>query len=316
MSIYLAYQSSLGYFKRTSALRKPVSVSSLGDCECSLHALMQRESALGSLGCDTAPLQVIVDDRGKVRASDWCSCRLWSHPIPPGSFVSPIRGIYVSTPEFCFLQLASCLSRIELIRLGYEMCATYRLDPREEKGFSECSALTSKERLLDYLDGTGDTLATHKAEEALAWVVNGSASPRETITSMLVSLPTEMGGREVGLPALNWELMMGEGRDAKCRRIDLYWPESRFGLEYDSDEEHSGPDELSRDSVREKEIELQGVRLARVTNAELKTEQGRELLHKTICKGLGRKYVAPSARGRYVRRRLATLLLAPHHTML
>lgn len=315
MSIYLAYHSSLGYFRRPLSLRKPAPVSSLGDCECSLRVLMQREASLKALGCGVPPLHVLVDNREKARASDWCSCHLWSRTVPPGSFVSPIQGIYVSTPEFCFLQLASRMSRIELVRLGYEMCASYRLDPREERGFSEFDALTSKDRLLNYLDGAGDTPVARKAEEALTWVVEGSASPRETTTSMLVSLPTEMGGREVGLPALNWELVTGEGKAKKSRRIDLYWPDNKFGLEYDSDEEHSGASDLSRDSAREKEIELEGVRLARVTNAELKTEEGRELLHKTICQGLGRKYVAPSVRGKYVRRQLAALLLAPHHTM-
>ena len=316
MSIYLAAHSSLAYLERPGALRRAAPVGSIADCECSLHVLMAREAALRTLGCGVAPAHVLIDSRNKSRGSDWLACHLWAHAVPPGSFVSPSGGIYVSTPEFCLLQLAPTLSRIELIRLGYELCATYRLDPSDRRGFRERRALTTKEAILDYLDGAGDLPQARKVEDALTWVAEGSASPRETITSMLVSLPTEMGGRELGVPQLNWEIMPADGGFCPRRYIDLYWPEHKCGLEYDSDLEHSGADNLTHDSIREKEIELQGIRVARVTNAELKTEKGRDLLHRTLCQGLGKPYVSPSARGAYARRALASMLLAPHHTMI
>ena len=66
---------------------------------------------------------------------------------------------------------------------------------------------------------------------------------------------------------------------------------------------------------REKEIELQGIRLARITNGELKSESGRELLRRTLCSRLGRSVQAVSATTEWARRRLAMTLLAPHATM-
>lgn len=313
MGIYLSAYSSLRYLERDDALRDHAPVTTIVESECSLGRLMERSSSLRSLGLGEMPTHVLVDRKGRSVVSDFLCCHVWSHPIPPGSFVSPVRGIHVSTPEFCFLQLASALSRVDLIRLGYELCSTYRLDPACERGFCERRQLTTRERILGFLEGAGDTLQAKKAADALVWVADGSASPRETITSMLVSLPVGMGGREVGVPVLNWEVPKADGPK---RRIDLYWPTHRFGLEYDSDLEHADAQGMASDSIREKEIELEGIRLARVTNAELKTEKGRELLHKTLCRGLGRRYVEPSDRTRFTRNALASMLLTPHYTML
>ena len=35
----------------------------------------------------------------------------------------------MSAPEFCFLQMAGCLSLVQLIQLGFELCGTYAVDP-------------------------------------------------------------------------------------------------------------------------------------------------------------------------------------------
>ena len=316
MSIYLAAQSSLPYLERPGALRRPTPVESISDCESSLHALMRREANLRSLKCGTAPIHVLVDGRNKSHGSDWLSCHVWPHAVPPGSFVSPVRDVYASGPGFCLLQLAPTLSRIELIRLCYELFSTYRLDPSDKRGFKERRPLATKDEVLDYLDGVNDLPQARKVAEALVWAAEGSASPRETVTSMLLSLPTEMGGREVGYLCLNWEVPMGGGETGSRRFIDLCWPDHCFGLEYDSDLEHSGPSDIAHDSIREKEIELRGIRVVRVTNAELKTEKGRDLLYQTVCRGLGRPIITSSERGAYARRALASMLLAPHWTML
>ena len=120
-----------------------------------------------------------------------------------------------------------------------------------------------------------------------------------------------MGGCEFGLPQLNYKVAVGDGEMA-TRRIDLCWEAEGFGLEYDSDLEHTGAAKISADSIREKEIELQGFVLTRVTNAELKSESGRDLLFRTVRKGLGRRNSKPSDAALFKRRQLAAMLLAPH----
>lgn len=316
MAIYLSAYSSLSYLERREAPRTPALVGSLESSECTVRAVMSHEPALRSIGCWTAPLHLLVDNRNKTSSSDWIVCHRWAQTLPPGSFFSPCRDVFVSTPEFCFLQLAGALPRISLIRLGYEMCATYRLDSRSEHGFCDCAPLTTPARLELFLSRSASSRATEKAQDALRWVTARSASPRETALAMLLSLPTEMGGCGAGLPELNYELEVSREGMPEKRRIDLFWSDARFGLEYDSDQEHASPESLAKDSLREKEIELEGIRLARVTNGELRSEQGRELLFRTVCHALGKRRVAPSERTRFARRELAIALLSPHRSML
>lgn len=207
--------------------------------------------------------------------------------------------------------LVRTMGKIDHVRLGYELCSTYRLDPRLERGFAERQPLTSTEQLASFLAAAPDCPEKAAALENLRWIADGSASPRETATAMMASLPTKMGGWGFAKPVLN---AVPEG--VQGRRVDLFWPDRRFGVEYDSDEEHVGADALARDSRREKEIELQGVRLARFTNGEMKSEEGRMILQRTLSKGLGKRWRSPSLLTKFLQRRLAMTLLAPHATML
>ena len=76
-------------------------------------------------GC-TLPLRTLVgsvDVRTRTPAvlSSFCSV------LPERSFVDAGEGFLMSTPEFCFLQMANRLSLARLIMLGYELCGTYVL---------------------------------------------------------------------------------------------------------------------------------------------------------------------------------------------
>ena len=129
---------------------------------------------------------------------------------------------------------------------------------------------------------------------------------------MLCSLSAELGGWQLGVPELNHELSVGGGRH---RRVDLFWPQRSYGLEYDSDCEHTGADSIARDSLREKEIELAGVRLGRITNQELRSASSREVLRRTLVRELGKRERQRSDKQCFLEQRLAATLLAPHATM-
>ena len=47
-------------------------------------------------------------------------------PFHPRSFMQIDDGLYVSTPEMAFCEMASALSLERLIALGFELCGTYR----------------------------------------------------------------------------------------------------------------------------------------------------------------------------------------------
>ena len=47
--------------------------------------------------------------------------------LPASSFVDAGQGFLVSTPEFCFLQMAREMTVAQLVQLGLELCGTYAL---------------------------------------------------------------------------------------------------------------------------------------------------------------------------------------------
>ena len=312
MSTYIHALSALPLLDNLGVRFPRACVESLDAETISLASIMQLIASTRSLAQLRSPVHLIIPDTSLRRSSDWIVSHLWRHPISEGSFLKAADGAYLSSPEFSFLQMAATMKRIELIRLGYELCSYYRLDPRVARGFEERTPLTSKALLASFLDTAPRCKARDLAKSVLPWIAEGAASPRETATSMLCSLPAELGGWELGVPELNYELPVSRGRQ---RRVDLFWPARRYGLEYDSDAEHTGAEAIARDSLREKEIELTGVKLGRITNQELRSATSREVLRRTLVQALGKRDRPRSEIQRFLEQRLAATVLAPHATM-
>lgn len=98
-----------------------------------------RESS--SLATLPRPLEVVVLS-GKTRSqSKRFHNNIWKLPDRAPCFLSFESGIYLSNPEFCFVQLARSCSVIDLIKLGFELCGTYRIDPASSTGFRPAQPL-------------------------------------------------------------------------------------------------------------------------------------------------------------------------------
>lgn len=70
---------------------------------------------------------VIPDPKTRMRSQD-INTHLHSTTPPRSAFRSIGNGIFISSPELCFLQQAATLDFIELIVYGFELCGTYALD--------------------------------------------------------------------------------------------------------------------------------------------------------------------------------------------
>lgn len=219
-------------------------------------------------GC-TLPLHIMVRDakhrpRDRALVAHVCSAAL-----PSSSFVGVGEELFASTPELAFLQMAETLSVVELVRLGFDLCGSYAT---RSDGALLCDrpAVTSVERLRRFAAKAEGARGRRRALRACAFVRDGSASPRETLLAMLLCLPCNLGGyglpparlnHRVDVPALG-----GEARFFVC---DLYWPEHRLDVEYDSTEFHAGAEALASDSARRTRLEAVGVRSINFTNAHL-----------------------------------------------
>lgn len=168
------------------------------------------------------------------------------------------------------MQVATSLDLSQLIELGYEFCGTY--DASGEILIS-CKPLTCVKKLKDYATKAKGMHGRDKALRALRYVVDNSASPRETLLAMLLCLPNALGGYGIKLPILNHKIDMNK-RSAKAARknylvCDLYWSDAKLAVEYDSDEFHVGAERISEDSTRRMALAAKKITVISVTNRQL-----------------------------------------------
>ncbi|MDO4403574.1 MAG: hypothetical protein Q4C09_00925 [Atopobiaceae bacterium] len=299
MNVYVQGSSALAHYRgvgaTTTVERQPKDIRSLADATSSLTKIIEAGIWRLGIGEPTAdrPLEVLVRDSSQRSRSRAVKARIWKQPIALTAFRQVGNNIFVSSPEFTFLQMALRLDLPELTSLGMELCGTYRcnvevqhLDTGESYFTTSYNQqpLTTPKRLRGFLDSMRSAPGYLRAHKALSYVLPNSASPAETALYLLLCLPRRLGGYALPKPVLNPPITLSKaGRQhtlRKSARPDLYWKEFRLDLEYNSDEFH---DESNRvlDSMRRKALERMGVEVIELTKEELYST---ELFHATVLR--------------------------------
>ncbi|WP_232050886.1 endonuclease domain-containing protein [Arabiibacter massiliensis] len=176
----------------------------------------------------------------------------WSF-LPDRSVIDAGQGFFVSTPEFCFLQMASRLSLARLIQVGCELCGTYAQDKYGPARRREVP-LTSVAKLRAFVEAVPGAYGRAKALRALRFVLDGAASPMETVLALLLCLPYRLGGYGIEKPRLNFHVDVPSHQrklaDRRYCECDLCWPEANLVVEYDSKLYHTDPERQESDSRR------------------------------------------------------------------
>ncbi|MDR2036038.1 MAG: hypothetical protein LBP91_05150 [Coriobacteriales bacterium] len=233
---------------------------------------VHRENPLGL----TLPFHILVGSGNVRRTSESLRFHVCSREYPGGSFMEYPSGLVVSSPELCFLQIASLLSLEELIMLGFELCGSYRIGNRKEpsKGFREDSPLTSVAKLKGYLIRAPRIKGKVLACQALQFIANHSASPRETVLAMLLTLPYRLGGYGFPMPVLNLTIdvpISGKKTSpVKERRCDLFWQKEQVAVEYDSNAFHANEDRIAEDAIRRNALIAAGITVIVASNKHIK----------------------------------------------
>ena len=196
------------------------------------------------------------------------SPRIWSGKHPSRSFYKITQDLYISTPEATFLQLGNELSLIQLITVGYELCGSYGLSVQSSNGFLRREPRSNPQLIERYLEKCEGIHGVKATKRASSYLVKRSASPMESLLSMLLCLPPSLGGFGLPRPELNYPIETNEGSVA-IRRCDLCWPDQQFALEYDSDTFHSDASKLHLDSSRRSALEKAGVHVVSVTKNQV-----------------------------------------------
>ncbi len=322
MTVYVQGLSALAHYRSASARieveRCPVSVASLKQATSSRAACI--DAGIWRLGIGepspNRPLEVLVRNSSQRSRSKAVVARVWSKPIVRTAFRKVSKEVYVSSPEFMFLQLATRLDLPELVALGMELCGTYRryvevpLLGTNETGYTTVyhqKPLSTPKRLSGFLTSMGSCPGQRRALQSLSYMLPNSASPMETALYLLLCLPRRLGGYALPKPVLNPPIVLSRaGRRHTLRssaKPDLYWKDSHLDLEYNSNEFH---DENQRaiDSMRRKALESMKVEVVELTKEELFST---ELFHATvlrIARHLG-KQLRPQGEGDFVVKRAA-----------
>lgn len=189
-------------------------------------------------------------------------------------------ALCVVSPEVLFLEMAALLSGIELVKLGYELCGVYSLPMSQPnyagtpRGFNRRKALTSVERLTAHVASQSSNRSVKKARWALRYVLDGSASPKETELCMLMVLPRKIGGYGLGKPEIRHDFATSSEvllfLSGKSTAFDLYWPDAGVSLRY-TDEAHVGDtNERKRNRRCHPSSEPARLRVIQVSNRDIR----------------------------------------------
>lgn len=172
----------------------------------------------------------------------------YSGLLPNGSFVKFTNGIYVSSPELLFCQMAQYLSEEKLLLLGLEMCGSYCISHDAEFGFvNNLDPLTTPVKIKNYITAfkkiQNNFRGINKALYISKYLEQGSASPQESRLYIMLAAPRKIGGYGIKHIKLNNKVILSTEASQICgQRIvvpDLSIKDSKIAIEYDSDAFHS-----------------------------------------------------------------------------
>lgn len=238
------------------------------------------------------PIHLLVPAASKrTRCSD-VLCHVLSKSLPSDQFVFVYDGVCAPTAEMCFVLLASVVSFARLIEIGCELCGSYRR-ANNERGYIQAKPLTRVADLRRFVDGLEGVEGVGRARRALDCVVDGSASPMETVVVMFASLPSHRGGYGVLPPIMNGYVGVPPSKrravSKSCYYCDLYWPSARLALEYESDEHHTGSRRIFSDSSRRADLAHLGVEVVTLTKLQVFDRREFEKVIQLLKKRLGLK---------------------------
>ncbi len=180
--------------------------------------------------------------------------------------------LFVSTPEFTFLQMASVLDDERLLFLGLELCGRYGM--RDGRVFVRKQTCT-RQQLLAFAERAQHVRGRKRAEAVAAKVLEGAGSPMEAVLALVLHTPCEAGGYGLAAPELNRSLPV----EGDARRLwsgdritpDLLWEDAKLAIEYDSDEHHTAGQRIANDARRRDVLVELGYRVVTVTAEHMRS---------------------------------------------
>jgi len=173
--------------------------------------------------------------------------------------------------------------------------------------------LTSVKEIKAFIAHMKGVSGQKKSKRALNYIADGSASPMETILSMLLTLPQKLGGYGLPAPEMNKRIDVGSRTKTQSKKAyyicDLYWPKAKLAVEYDSDSYHTGTDRIASDSAKRLDLDALGINVITLTSRQIRNPAVFESITKLIAKKLGKRLRFTNPQFKAVNRKLRDMLL-------
>lgn len=213
----------------------------------------------------------------------------WTTPLPEGSLFALDENVYVSSPEFTFLQLAHSLDFLQLIAYGFELCGTYVFDEHLERGFNTRNVpLVTLDELNNFVESAERSSGRAKARKALRYIQEHSASPMESVCALLLSLPYRYGGYALPKMLLNTKIDVPRSLEVLCPsgyvRADLRVPDTMFVIEYLGGYDHSGWASMQADRGRVVALAEMGFEVVELSSRQVWNLEAFEVVAKRTAK--------------------------------
>lgn len=265
---------------------------------------------------ESVPLDLVSAVRAKHQSSKHYRRHLWSAGVPSGSLCRVGDGMYVFTPAYCLLQVAMGVTKtfkghidsrlyvVIVVQLGCELCGQYSLADNKD-GFVKRVPLASTGDIARIVSAATGLHGSWALRSAFPWILDNLRSPAETNLYLLLCLPAQLGGFALPRPFSNYDIdvrrvSFGYFACWTVCNVDLFWPQARLIVEYDSRQHHedAGDKKVEEDQRRAAALEELGYTVVTVRHDDL--YNARRLRTKAEEMAQALKMELPPATGEFV----------------
>lgn len=200
-----------------------------------------------------------------------------------------VPGLCIAREELCFLQAAAWMTPLEHVEFGYELCGRYETSLGSAP-YREREPLTTRSATLSYIESHAGMHGTKDARRALVRIRDGSRSPMETATALMVALPRKVGGLGYRGIELNSRLEAPRPVQTLTRsaelEVDIYAQKRKVGIEYDG-EDHAEASQRARDAERLAALAAMGIRVHVITKGQFAEQLSLHRALNAVARDLG-----------------------------
>lgn len=293
MRVYVTGSSAL-FFWRRAAVGSSLLNRSLPEplCDCPIGHLQLRDIVLDNERFGPAPIHLMVPSHDLRISKKQYKYTVCKRKLPRTAFLQLSDSICVASPEFCLLQSLAAYPRFRFMELSMELCGMYALVKEAPYGFvSRDIQLTSLEAIRAFASQVKGSRAFSFIRTSLGYLQEGSRSPMETRTYLLMCLPKRWGGYKLPKPVLNKRVQLSKEEQRLANRryfeCDMCWPEKQIVVEYDGQENHSDRSDRNRDSVKHNILVSKGYTVYTLTSGQIGNVHTFEKIVREIAQSLG-----------------------------